>query len=713
MKLNEDKVLIERGGDMIESAFGISNKDSVHIINILRDKLYSNKILAVVREYCTNAQDAHTDSGKKDIPIRVTIPSGLDSVFRVRDFGDGLSEEDIREIYVLYGASTKRNSNEVVGQLGLGCKAAFAYTDKFTVVSWQDGIRKTYIAYIDETQVGKIALVDTSEDDEPNGIEIQVPVKPSDFYTFKTEAESLLPFFVPQPKLIGGTLNPRQYDIKDITEDGVSFGINVDTRNEEVHVVMGGIPYKVLRSSITNDYHSDLGLMFSLSLDVYVNIGDLDIAANRESLEFTEKTKNNLTKHLLKIQVLLSKNMSSYFSSFANFKEANEKYYSIHTKYSWQRFLKDIYYDSKELSGNIIDNDNAVYPCEILTPYRYRKTYNWYTQRSLPARKMYKIFVSIDELAWKEKLNAYVKHNIDKESADSYVVLNWKGMDDQAIADFIKSHCLDQYTLLKVSDCKVERKKPVRAPKTFGTPRSVSHLGDIFRFKDRFQRSGDRQTASKDWERVIAVDPEVKYYVELDKFKAKFPLREVNSKELADILCGCRAIGFNIQDSELYGVKTKKIEKLDKSWVSLVEEIKTRISNSNTLKDLQDAYTYCSLPNMIKDLYSMVDVFPSCSPAKQLAQIAFDTRKVYVGITSKRSEIEELLRYMQICPNRDSSYDVTKYINETSERYPLLSKISLFPNEKNVYFSVSREEIIPHIVEYISMIENKNKEKNT
>jgi hypothetical protein len=586
-----------------------------------------------------------------------------------------------------------------VGQFVMhNCKAAFAYTDKFTVVSWQNGIRKTYIAYIDETQVGKIALVDTSEDNEPNGIEIQVPVKPSDFYTFKAEAESLLPFFVPQPKLIGGTLNPRQYDIKDITEDGVSFGINVDTRSEEVHVIMGGIPYKVLRNSITNDYHSDLDLilMFSLSLDVYVNIGDLDIAANRESLEFTEKTKNNLTKHLLKIQALLLKNMSSYFSSFANFKEANEKYYYMHTKYSWQRFLENVYYDSKELTGNILDEDNVVHPCEILTPYRYRKTYNWYTQRSLPARKMYKIFISIDEfLNWKEKLNAYIKHNIDKD-----------------IADFIKSRCLDQYTLLKVSDCKVERKKPVRAPKVFGTPRSVSHLGDIFRFKDRYQRSGNKQTASKDWERVIAVDPEVKYYVELDKFKAKLPLREVNSKELGDVLLGCRAIGFNIQDSELYGVKTKKIEKLDKSWVSLVEEIKTRIKNSSTLKDLQDAYTYCSLPNMIKDLYGMVDVFPSCSPAKQLAQIAFDTRKVYVGITSKRSEIEELLRYMQICPDRDSSYDVVKYINETSERYPLLSKISLFPNEKNVYFSVSREEIIPHIIEYISMIENKNKEKN-
>ena len=55
MKIQEANVNIERGGDMIESIFGISGKDSAHILNILRSKLYSNKILAVVREYCANA----------------------------------------------------------------------------------------------------------------------------------------------------------------------------------------------------------------------------------------------------------------------------------------------------------------------------------------------------------------------------------------------------------------------------------------------------------------------------------------------------------------------------------------------------------------------------------------------------------------------------------------------------------------------------------
>ena len=39
MKLNEEEIVVERSGDIVESMFGISGKDSAHILNILRDKL--------------------------------------------------------------------------------------------------------------------------------------------------------------------------------------------------------------------------------------------------------------------------------------------------------------------------------------------------------------------------------------------------------------------------------------------------------------------------------------------------------------------------------------------------------------------------------------------------------------------------------------------------------------------------------------------------
>jgi hypothetical protein len=722
MKLNEDKVFIERGGDMIESAFGISEKDSVHIINILRDKLYSNKVLAVVREYSTNAQDAHADAGKKTLPIRVTIPTGLDPVFRVRDFGDGLSEEDIREIYVLYGASTKRNSNEVVGQLGLGCKSSFAYTDKFTIVSWQNNVRKTYIAYIDETKVGKVALVDTAEDFEPNGIEIQVPVKTGDFWRFKEESEKLLPFFIPQPELIGGTIVPKKYDIQNTTKEGVFFGtsFNTPSYSGSVNVVMGGIPYKITSSDISmSDYLSPI---FYAVLDIYVNIGDLDIAANRESLEFTEKTISNLKNHIKEIYHILKEDIKKYFDEFTSFRQANEYYYLLNKNYFWQKLISGITHKGKTLTGKVFANGltgtifadgRSLNTCHVLTSYRYRKSFKWYTTREIDASGNF-VFVSIDDFDnWEEKLSRYIKKN--EVDAKCYVALKWEnGKTATEKASFIADYSLDEYTIINVSDCIVKRTKPVRQPKNSLTPKSISHLGDIFRLKDRHNRSNDKQGASKDWDRVVSVGPEIKHYVELDKFKASFPLRELYTTELDQVLRYYREIGGVIDDTEVYGVKAKKVPKLDSSWVPLVKEIKTHIKKHNTNEQLHECMTYMNLPNIVKEIFDRAEEFPDCSPAKKLAEIACETRKVYATVNQHRSSILQLFSFLKINEDdvdKSRTLEVTKYMEESSERYPLLSKINLFPNERNVYFSVAAQDILPHIIEHITLIENK-KEKN-
>ena len=46
------------------------------------------------------------------------------------------SREDIFDIYATYGESTKRFTNSQNGQLGLGCKSGFAYSNSFLVISY-------------------------------------------------------------------------------------------------------------------------------------------------------------------------------------------------------------------------------------------------------------------------------------------------------------------------------------------------------------------------------------------------------------------------------------------------------------------------------------------------------------------------------------------------------------------------------------------------
>src|SRR3954462_183715 len=119
-------------------AMGISKENMGMVMTILTD-LYSNPVLAVIREYSTNALDAQIEAGV-DRPIEVTLPGPLSPFFKVRDYGDGLNEDDIRDIYSQYGTSTKRASNDVVGMLGLGCKSALTYTDQFTVTGIKNGV---------------------------------------------------------------------------------------------------------------------------------------------------------------------------------------------------------------------------------------------------------------------------------------------------------------------------------------------------------------------------------------------------------------------------------------------------------------------------------------------------------------------------------------------------------------------------------------------
>ena len=63
--------------------------------DILANKLYSNQRLAILRELTTNAADAQIAAGQTDKNIILHIPTESEQYFKVRDFGNGLSEDEI------------------------------------------------------------------------------------------------------------------------------------------------------------------------------------------------------------------------------------------------------------------------------------------------------------------------------------------------------------------------------------------------------------------------------------------------------------------------------------------------------------------------------------------------------------------------------------------------------------------------------------------
>lgn len=184
MIVDEKKAEIITSGKITESFFTVKQENLAHIFSILRNSLYSDKAGAIIREYSTNAMDAHVQAGLEGKSIVINCPTRFAPTLTIRDYGFGLSEFDIYNVFSSYGESTKRNTNDQVGMMGLGSKSAFCYSDSFTIISHFEGVKKSYLAYIDETNIGKVMMVDEQSTDE-TGVEIQVPVKSYDCYQFE------------------------------------------------------------------------------------------------------------------------------------------------------------------------------------------------------------------------------------------------------------------------------------------------------------------------------------------------------------------------------------------------------------------------------------------------------------------------------------------------------------------------------------------------
>ena len=102
MKLIEKPINVVESDSFESVSFGIKQSGLPYIFNILRNQLYSNKPLAVLREITCNAQDANIEAKSKR-PIEIKLPTKLDPTLTIRDFGNGLSADDIKNLYCYYG----------------------------------------------------------------------------------------------------------------------------------------------------------------------------------------------------------------------------------------------------------------------------------------------------------------------------------------------------------------------------------------------------------------------------------------------------------------------------------------------------------------------------------------------------------------------------------------------------------------------------------
>lgn len=331
---------IHRSGTFQETKMGIAKGSEAWIFNILRNSTYTDKIGSPMREYIANALDEHQKLGKSDVPVEVTFPTAFSNEFRVRDFGAGLSDEDVVQFFANYGASDKRESNDLIGAFGIGCKSAFAYSDSFTIVSYKDGVKTTFNMYIDETDIGSIAKLTSTKTKEENGIEIIIPVKPQDVNTFVTRGFELMKYFKTKP-LIKGVSYVPDFKREASPVSGKDWRYFGDNRGSIV--IQGQIGYPVdpyqlgtinynTRPAVAGEIDKWEYSLLSSGLEIEVPIGEVEVTASRESLQMSEKTIKAVRKRLAEIRAEIVDLVSETFKSAKTLVEAKTAYYNFFQK---------------------------------------------------------------------------------------------------------------------------------------------------------------------------------------------------------------------------------------------------------------------------------------------------------------------------------------------------------------------------------------------
>ncbi len=303
MKLAQHDNKLESNVKTVSQDFGIG--DASVVIEILRNRLYEHKVRTLVQEYMCNARDASREvaSNKR---IIVSVPNRLSPVFKVRDFGPGITPDRMANVFTKYGASTKRNSNGQTGGFGIGAKSAWSYTDSFTIVSITEGTKRTYVAHTGVSNQGRLDLLAEISTDEETGTEIQIAIKPDDSRDFKNSILRASYFWKSseRPEFRGITVGEESFHTP-----GLMIGKHLEviktnlpdfldkSYHDKSGMVIDGIFYSIT-DKLSNKINSvsELYHCFKTFSLLHVGNGIVEVGANRESIADSEYTRDQLVK---------------------------------------------------------------------------------------------------------------------------------------------------------------------------------------------------------------------------------------------------------------------------------------------------------------------------------------------------------------------------------------------------------------------------------
>ena len=314
----------------------ISQDDMHKLWDILQDP-YKNSIGAVVREYVSNSFDSHAEakfikensleeirneyaiynsvtdeelselknamSIFADDAVHVSISKDDTGYYwATEDFGVGLSESRVVDVFANYLKSTKESSNNVIGAFGIGSKSGLSYTDIVYIRTRYNGFE--YLYFLRKGENGpRLDFVNKEPTLERNGTQIKIYIKSVKRYSWESQATPEINRFEEECR------NQLAYF------DNVYFD-NISTVNNNFTIIKG--KNWIYNSAINNGsdnlsiclgkvaYPIDFNVLgidrINFGLALKFEIGELDVIQTREDIKYTPRSKQAILDKIAALQ---------------------------------------------------------------------------------------------------------------------------------------------------------------------------------------------------------------------------------------------------------------------------------------------------------------------------------------------------------------------------------------------------------------------------
>ena len=665
------------------------------MMTLLSDSLYSDKVLAPVRELSTNAWDSHIVAGKTDIPFDAQIPTRAKPEFRIRDYGTGMSKQKMVDMYRKYGASDKNQTNDLQGCMGLGSKSPFAYTDLFIATTFYNGIKYVYANGKDRNGF-TLNLVYEGSTSEPNGFEVKFSVDKGDIHLFQNAMHEVYQYFPVKPNVVNGTItiDKPTYLRKGegwTIEEREYRGYGRNSNSDSV-AIMGLIAYPIESRHFPK--HSKL---LGNKIVMEFGIGEVEMDISRESLQYSDRTIKNISDKLDMI----------YGEVKASIDEDIQK--------------AECYWDACQVSRDILGVSTTL---GIQLEYKGRKINNTYTSTTISGewtlQRMrydeYKhrvctsrkgeidyrggekvVFIENDGRGTMKR----VEHWLNKDANKDKTVHFFRFKEDNVEQEFLdkvgilKKNVVKGTSLDKVTSTSVSSRKPKNHVNVFNLTDFITKLAanPVSGYRSYYRK--DEWAMSSNFERqkhksTIDADSKDKvFYITLYRHEVS----GLANMKVKNAVAAIKTFEQFTDDTivSLYGITQKDEEKVKdkKNWINLIDYLsKTFEKLSKTHKKTDKVNLDRELNSLYEDVYNRQGGFDTTKVFHKEMEALDNKVNMKGGNVIPNKMMMEIDRFLSDCTSSDvrclfysqDKADTEVHYDAVIAAYPMLSVLGRFIN---------------------------------